>query len=544
MYRSFDITASPIANLPKSIVAKVLPDVTVVKIQAVPPARLHRLFEITLSDSRTMLLAMSPPEMLRLLRSEQSLIRSEAVLVRWLTDAVASKQSSVRSRKQTPSIEASKGPVRAARSTGDGNEGEAPVSGVTPSVADNTAATPGDRSLHNLLPSLVAQSATRAAGALYEPPFALYDLQQGVPLVSLDKPLTRRQQDDIDYQAGRLAQRLAEFTPDSNRFGSAMHVLSPDTNVPLIPSFATAPGTTAAGSWSLAFHTMFESVLRDAEDMAVTLSYANIRRHFRRLEPVLDEVVVPRLVVVNSTNRSNVLVSLSDQKDMIAEARTLEAECSIDGRQECNSGSGTTEEAKTKDPDASKITPIDKVPTENSTTQVTIIPEADTRIEKDQEITLTGLRDWSHAIFGDPLFSRAFTHDPSQAFLHGFRNQGAKDSPPASEPIKVEDVSEPSEHAALRLMLYQCYHDIVDIVTTFYRPTRDSRTQELTARKHLTVVLAKMEKAEIPSSMRRHRRLSDELSPAKRVRIDAGNVGSATAEAPTRAVLPRSFTSP
>lgn len=543
MYRSFDITASPISNLPKAIVIKALPGVTIKKVKAIPPARLQRLFEITLGDSRTMLLALSPPEMVRLLRSEQSLTRSEGVLIRWLTATLSSKQGSDLCRKQIPSGCASKESAGTPGGTRAGEQESSPEAGVTATVAEGKPAATSDDvdgTLHNLLPSLVAQSAAPDGGAPHETPFALYNLQQGVPLISLDQPLFQQQQNSIDYQMGRLAHRLSEITPESKRFGSAIQVLSPSPRPHAFGGFVAMPGLAAAGTWSLAFHAIFEAVLRDAEDMAVTLAYANIRRHFRRLEPVLDEVVTPRLVVVNLASPSNILVSLSDQKDMSPKGRPSEEETPDSKR-------------STSAPDQEETVGDEKVTitkgTDTGEAANTEAIEADTKTKPEQAIKLTGLLDWSHAIFGDPLFSRAFTHEPSQAFLHGFEGRSQVES---DEPFNIENTSLYEQYGATRLLFYQCYHDIVDIVTTFYRPTKNSRAQELAARRRLTIVLAKLEKTDIPSSMRRHRRLSGEMSPAKRARIadsndgddDASDAGGRHAPRLVRAIASRSYTSP
>ncbi|KAL9106948.1 MAG: hypothetical protein Q9227_008071 [Pyrenula ochraceoflavens] len=60
---------------------------------------------------------------------------------------------------------------------------------------------------------------------------------------------------------------------------------------------AVANGTGCA-SWREAFVTILESLLRDAEDMMLSLPYAHIRQHISRLLPALDDVTEARLCMV------------------------------------------------------------------------------------------------------------------------------------------------------------------------------------------------------------------------------------------------------
>lgn len=68
----------------------------------------------------------------------------------------------------------------------------------------------------------------------------------------------------------------------------------------------------AAGSgslhWRESFLSLFEEVLRDAEDMMLHLPYDQIRREIARLSPALDEIKVPRLVIVNFGRPTEVIL--------------------------------------------------------------------------------------------------------------------------------------------------------------------------------------------------------------------------------------------
>ncbi|OKL60599.1 hypothetical protein UA08_04042 [Talaromyces atroroseus] len=73
-------------------------------------------------------------------------------------------------------------------------------------------------------------------------------------------------------------------------------------------SLGQAAAGTGSSSWRESFISLFEEVLRDAEDMMIHLPYDQIRREISRLGPALDEITVPRLVVVNFGRPSDVLL--------------------------------------------------------------------------------------------------------------------------------------------------------------------------------------------------------------------------------------------
>ena len=69
------------------------------------------------------------------------------------------------------------------------------------------------------------------------------------------------------------------------------------------PSFGSLHGArgsdVATGSWFQAFGMMLEGILRDGEDMLVSLPYETIRSSFSRLSGALDEVREARLVLMS-----------------------------------------------------------------------------------------------------------------------------------------------------------------------------------------------------------------------------------------------------
>lgn len=261
--------------------------------------------------------------------------------------------------------------------------------------------------------------------------------------------------------------------------------------------------------------------MRDGEDMAVVMAYPTIRRHFRRLGYLLDEVTVGRLVVVRAGGRGNVLVDGGGGGE-----------------------GGGRGEGKGKGLEAGEETEFEG----NAETNDEPPLQSDTQI-----LTLTGLRDWSSAIFGDPLLATVFSDPhqlpPSPSFLDGFNNSFSPDSNPPNNttnlpyPLNPTIIQSPAT-AHIRLLLYQVYHAVARIVSEFYRPRQQSSTRELEARRKLNEVLARLAEVgddggggvasgvatggvtaaaaaagdAVDIAKRRLRRGSGEMSPAKRVR--------------------------
>jgi hypothetical protein len=61
-------------------------------------------------------------------------------------------------------------------------------------------------------------------------------------------------------------------------------------------------------SWREAFLALLESILRDAEDMMLTIDYVNIRSYIGIHSHFLDEVTQPRLVCMDACDPNNVLI--------------------------------------------------------------------------------------------------------------------------------------------------------------------------------------------------------------------------------------------
>jgi hypothetical protein len=102
--------------------------------------------------------------------------------------------------------------------------------------------------------------------------------------------LSVRERNDIDRHLGFLATTIGQNVAPG--FGSLQQV-------------AIGAGKR---SWREAFCALFESVLRDAEDMFIHLPYAELRHELVRLASALDEVTLPRLTVVGFGRPTHVLL--------------------------------------------------------------------------------------------------------------------------------------------------------------------------------------------------------------------------------------------
>ncbi|KAL2831057.1 hypothetical protein BDW59DRAFT_158003 [Aspergillus cavernicola] len=112
----------------------------------------------------------------------------------------------------------------------------------------------------------------------------------GSTLEHMEGRLTALERKAIDRSLGLLVKRIAQLV--SNSFGSLGQVA----------------GGAGKKSWREAFLVLFEGILRDSEDVFINLPYGEIRCQVSRLSPALDEISVPRLVVIDFGHPSQVLV--------------------------------------------------------------------------------------------------------------------------------------------------------------------------------------------------------------------------------------------
>lgn len=445
----------------KAIVENSVPGVQVETISLMPTNRLLRSFKIKLADERTLLLNLPPPPSSRLLRSEQWLLRTESVVVEWLLEDVCSRRGPNTRRLGETDLEGH-------------SSDKSPQRGWINQATLDALSLNGDH-LVDYLPTLIKHSSTSTKTA---PAFNLFEPTPGEPISSLGATLNNVEREAIDFQKGILLRRIVKTISPNGRFGPAVTVLghpqASESDQKAVQE--TKLDFDGAESWRTTFHLLLEGVLRDGEDLAVTMSYELVRTTFRKFGHLLDSVKTPRLVVYDSEDDDIVLVS-----------RPEKAQGHEPSKQ------GPKAETNTKDEDVSTF-------------------------------KITGLQDWSNCIFGDPLFATVFSHATPE-FDRGFQQ-------PDETHIKKEDednnnkqqrqhndIIEDPENAPTRILLYECYHATVAIVRQFYRPDAGSSERELAARRRLVAALAKLEHIGVGESTgKRPRRPSRDDWPTKRPR--------------------------
>ena len=455
-------------------------------IHRIPSSRPQRPYELRLGGGRRLTLVTAPPSRLRLLRCEQRSTSTEAAVIRWLAEMLLPGPPGHGSRP----------------------EGRRDTTAWLPETSAS------DVDLASATPRLVAQSlASDELGC----PYNIFDAPPGTTLRSLEPSLTPPERSVVDYGAGSLVRQLSSLTPTPPRFGPALVVLSSPSSSPSssrrlaprpTPTSPNREGLTA--SWSTAFHSLLEGALRDGEDMAIVLPYSAVRTNFRRLGYLLGMVTNPRLVVLDAAADDNLLVIRQPGVPAVLKNRRADSEClpPAEARRSTTPEPGGGRD-KEETEDDSKVKKEDDGGNDD---------DGNNDDEKaSASIAVTGIRDWSQAVFGDPLFAAAFCDEPSPEFHRGF------DGPlPTGDPhrgVAADDLIEDREMAHVRILLYRCYHLVVAIVREYYRPTSQGSGQEMAARKRLGETLAKLGAIEdVPK--RRHRRPSGEMSPAKKLRAD------------------------
>ena len=323
----------------------------------------------------------------------------------------------------------------------------------------------------------------------FDSPYTFLRPSPGTPLALLPAPLPPTTRRAVDKQVGSLLRRLATLRSPTGGFGPLAAVIPTPITDTTHENHARkqlgvggAIGNGGAKTWGLAFEALLEGILRDGEDMAVGIPYGAARKQLRRLGWVLERVKVARLVIVEGGKEENVKVDVGGEAGGEGE------------------GSGKGE----------------------------------------REGVVTGLHDWSTCVFGDPLFAAVFSEGVSEGFMEGFNGRGSAEgdiievgmststSAGGGFRLCVSDAAvDDVQGAPVRLLLYQMYHALVDIVREFHRPRVDSSKREMEGRKRLSEVLGKL--VAVPDmdgeAKRIHRRSSGEMSPAKRLKGDEGGDG-------------------
>ncbi|ROT42707.1 hypothetical protein SODALDRAFT_21536 [Sodiomyces alkalinus F11] len=457
------VAARP-GQIVQAIMGRVLPGVCIQDVRAMPSQRHQKLYGVQSSDGSQFLITFSTSRIARSLRSEQGSISSEAAVLSWLA-ALSVDKASTHETDPTAEVTEAAGPSQCSEgcmSTDTSNE--------VPSQ------------LAIFIPILVAHlPLPNEMGVAYN----VMKPTSGSLIAGIHPGLSSGERRAVDIQIGQLYRKLCRLVSPTGRFGPVSELL-PSPTVPLaeqpIPSARCAVHGTSIkpggiSSWPTAFHSMLEAVLRDGEDMAIMLGYTTIRRHFKRLKPALDGVVSPRLVAIDIGSDINMLVVREEQPPEAVPVPPRQSPDREAGGHKCTQSDG--DDVKENDGQCSR--------------RVSDGGE-DARFGTQGCVTVRGMKDWSNFIFGDPLFAAAFSQDPSEEFLEGFRgvSDNAKASDPTLATVSLPSLVEDEPNAPIRLLFYECYHTVTQIVSEFYRPQWDSSQRELAARKKLNNVLGRL----------------------------------------------------
>ncbi|KAI9731474.1 MAG: hypothetical protein M1818_007864 [Claussenomyces sp. TS43310] len=335
----------PIRRL-RDVLARVLPNDTLTSVTQVPSTRLAALYTLTFTSTRRLTLTLAPSPVVSLLRHEHRGLTSEVALVTFVRDTLKlgpPSASSLAEHKATSPPSTLSSPASRER------EGKVSVSKLAPEPVNF---------LSRLVPALLRHgSNTKEIGY----PYTIYDMITGDTLSTLSIYLSLPERRHLDIQIGNFVRQLALLTSPNGKFGTLIGVCGDPSRSPT----QTADGSGAdngTSRWLTAFRSLMEGILRDGEDMAVLLPYAEVRAHFARLSWRFDDVKIPRLVVLDADDDNNLLI----ERD----------------------------------------------------------PEDLTRPLASDTVRVTGLRDWSQGYFGDPLLSSVF-EQPSEAFLVGWEGDHA-----------------------------------------------------------------------------------------------------------------------
>ncbi|KAH7157214.1 hypothetical protein EDB81DRAFT_881489 [Dactylonectria macrodidyma] len=457
----------------RSLLNGVNPGLSVQGLEAIPSARPQLFYNVKVSDGPSLLLALPPPPVImRLLRSEKSSIGTETEVLKWLSGLPRGDKTPVASKEGVPDKTTTQ--LRSGRR--------------------------GVNLLFEYLPVVVKPDAMAGNTAVE---YSLTHPRRGVPIASFPRPLTHRERRIVDFQTGQLLRRISTHSSPNRKFGIAADVL----DVPPHKAERLGGGlnsTRGAESWSVAFHSLLESILRDAEDHCIMIGYGAIRRHFDRFKHLLDAVTEPRLVVLDAAEDTNTLV---EPVDLAKRGISLPG-ATVGNLQKSDLVWRTTFRSENYVSSTENSDGFDETDSEDEDIYTVIL---DTQ-GKDH-IEVTGLRQWSNCLFGDPLITPVFSKLPSRDIWKGFDRPlpEDKDSYTGSSSGVIDDES----NAPIRLLLYKCYHAVAAIVREFYRPQKDSSKRELAARKQLGDVLVQLDNLDNSGSPRR-RRPSGEVSPAKR----------------------------
>ncbi|CEJ93416.1 hypothetical protein VHEMI09008 [[Torrubiella] hemipterigena] len=318
-------------------------------------------------------------------------------------------------------------------------------------------------------------------------PYTITTAQIGQTIVTLEPGLTFTERKSVDFQIGQLLRRISLLPSPTNRFGFGESIVPPiqTRSIPRRQEAVVEMTRTSYPRWSEFFTHLLQNATRDAEALGINIPITSIERCMKRFSKILDIGVEPSLVIFDAGLDKNVLV------------RRVPA---------------TTEKSSRK---RRIIQP--QLPGKGSRSKND--PTSDITKTSEFTIEVTGLREWSNVIFGDPLFAYAFSNEPSPELVNGFNAQ-IRDL----EPGVLDCIGSPvkdTTYAATRLVLYQMYHAAAGVVREFISREPKAYERELENRKKLMIAVRHMDTLKDIVLPTRERMFTAQSS-AKRARMDTG----------------------
>lgn len=431
----------------------------VVGLDAIPSARIQQLYSVRVADGRSLILTLPPPTDVRPMRCERECIYSEAVLLNWLTSL----------------------PPHSAQRGSSKGDGESTPSGYDEPKQNGNGSMELSQAVNHLqgyLPELIDYCHPRPESRT--PALLLSKPTLGTAVSSLPQTLSSKGKKSVEWQAGQLFRRISCHVSPSGKFGYAIDILRGHGATQSLMSRerpATPPpeaNMSGFDTWSQAFHILLESVLRDLEDSLVQVGYARVRYHFERLKHLLDKVHRPSLVSLEALEDTNILVTIPESR----------------------SHSVSTQKGA-------------------ASVKITVTNGGKAASGEEDAISVTGLRDWSNCLFGDPLIATTFNESPSKNFLHGLETPVCEGDPFTTVPL-IED----REHVAARVLLYEAYHCLCGIAKEYRRPRNVEFDMELEWRRRLQKAMGKLDTLDDTGTPLPIRPAAEAGSPPKRVKLE------------------------
>ncbi|KAG8409612.1 hypothetical protein J3458_018707 [Metarhizium acridum] len=425
-----------------------------------PENRLHVHYIASSSNEEQLTLTLVPTST-KILRTEQASINSEAVLLQWL-GSVGHVSPLTKERQRNPET-LEKAPK--------GSDAEAKLSKHT-------------CQFKKTLPRVVKHGRVKCPNDVE---FLLTKRTSGAMLSSVINTLSKPQQRHIDFQIGQLIRGLSTYQSPNGHFGVASAVLKAAGIHHTMFIASTVPTEQVTNDavyarWSDAFLWLLESVLRDAEDVSLSLEYDRLRFHAGRFKKILDEVTVPCLVILDAGEYVNTHIITS------SDSTTQDLKVSM---QRHGKTSFQTEKPQTVAApllEANRSARNERKDDERG--PVPVLVPITTRQNPDTPRVI-GIQDWHNSVFGDPLFTSVLTRNKNTDMLDGLMDQtGHVESKAVRQAIHL---AKDFQHVDVRRLLYDCYHSVTAIVTGYYRMTVDGDDRELPARRRLVQAIVRLD---------------------------------------------------